>query len=151
SENEISFFRRRGLGRIDETGDLVSRCRVPRPSRGQIEEGIRSRASSLPAFRRKKKGVNTSMQGETSEINQLLRRASEGDSGCWQALMGQSRGRLHRMVAFRLDQRLQGRVDPSDVLQDAYLEACQDLDSYMREPAMPFFLWLRGIAGNKLR
>jgi RNA polymerase sigma-70 factor (ECF subfamily) len=91
------------------------------------------------------------MPGETSEIDQLLRLASEGDSGSWQALMGQSRGRLHRMVAFRLDQRLQGRVDPSDVLQDAYLEAWQDLGSYMRAPAMPFFLWLRGIAGNKLR
>jgi RNA polymerase sigma-70 factor (ECF subfamily) len=58
---------------------------------------------------------------------------------------------LHRMVTFRLDQRLQGRVDPSDVLQDAYLEAWQDLGTYIRQPAMPFFLWLRGIAGNKLR
>jgi RNA polymerase sigma-70 factor (ECF subfamily) len=55
------------------------------------------------------------------------------------------------MVAFRLDQRLQGRIDPSDVLQDAYLEAWRDLDAYLRLPAMPFFLWLRGIAGNKLR
>jgi RNA polymerase sigma-70 factor (ECF subfamily) len=91
------------------------------------------------------------MPGETSNLDQLLRLAAEGDSGSWQALMGQSRGRLHRMVAFRLDQRLQGRVDPSDVLQDAYLEAWQDLGSYMREPPMPFFLWLRGIAGNKLR
>jgi RNA polymerase sigma-70 factor (ECF subfamily) len=55
------------------------------------------------------------------------------------------------MVAFRLDQRLQGRIDPSDVLQDAYLEAWKDLDAYIRLPAVPFFLWLRGIAGNKLR
>jgi RNA polymerase sigma-70 factor (ECF subfamily) len=91
------------------------------------------------------------MPGETSDLDQLLRLAAQGDSGSWQALMGQSRGRLQRMVAFRLDQRLQGRVDPSDVLQDAYLEAWQDLGSYLREPAMPFFLWLRGIAGNKLR
>jgi RNA polymerase sigma-70 factor, ECF subfamily len=55
------------------------------------------------------------------------------------------------MVAFRLDQRLQGRVDPSDVLQDAYVEAWQDLGIYMKQPVMPFFLWLREIAGNKLR
>ncbi len=91
------------------------------------------------------------MPDPTSEIDQLLQRAAEGDSGSWQELMGQSRQRLHRMVAFRLDQRLQGRVDPSDVLQDAYLEAWQDLGTYMRAPAMPFFLWLRGITGNKLR
>jgi DNA-directed RNA polymerase specialized sigma24 family protein len=91
------------------------------------------------------------MPDETNETDQLLERASQGDPGSWHALLGQSRQRLHRMVAFRLDQRLQGRVDPSDVLQDAYLEAWQDLGTYMRQPAMPFFLWLRGIAGNKLR
>ena len=55
------------------------------------------------------------------------------------------------MVAFRLDARLKGRVDPSDVLQDAYLEAWRDLGSYLRRPEIPFFLWLRGIAGNKPR
>jgi RNA polymerase sigma-70 factor (ECF subfamily) len=55
------------------------------------------------------------------------------------------------MVSFRLDQRLQGRVDPSDILQDTYIEAWQDLNTYLQVPAMPFFLWLRGIAGNKLR
>jgi RNA polymerase sigma-70 factor (ECF subfamily) len=55
------------------------------------------------------------------------------------------------MVAFRLDQRLRGRVDPSDVLQDAYLEAWRGLGSYLDRPEIPFFLWLRGIAGNKLR
>jgi RNA polymerase sigma-70 factor (ECF subfamily) len=55
------------------------------------------------------------------------------------------------MVAFRLDHRLQGRVDPSDVLQDAYLEAWRNLPAYVEQPSMPFFLWLRGIAGNKVR
>jgi RNA polymerase sigma-70 factor (ECF subfamily) len=91
------------------------------------------------------------MPDQTDEVDQLLRLAAEGDPGSWEALLGQSRQRLHRMVAFRLDQRLQGRVDPSDVLQDAYLEAWQDLGSYIRQPPMPFFLWLRGIAGNKLK
>jgi RNA polymerase sigma-70 factor (ECF subfamily) len=91
------------------------------------------------------------MPEETSENDELLRLAAQGDSQSWDALVGQSRQRLHRMVAFRLDQRLQGRVDPSDVLQDAYLEAWRDLPAYIERPAVPFFLWLRGIAGNKLR
>jgi RNA polymerase sigma-70 factor (ECF subfamily) len=91
------------------------------------------------------------MSDQSSEVDQLLQLAAQGDSVSWEALLGQSRQRLHRMVTFRLDQRLQGRVDPSDVLQDAYLEAWQDLGTYIRQPAMPFFLWLRGIAGNKLR
>jgi RNA polymerase sigma-70 factor (ECF subfamily) len=91
------------------------------------------------------------MSEGTRENDERLRRAAQGDAESWQALVGESRERLRRMVAFRLDQRLQGRIDPSDVLQDAYLEAWQDLGMYLREPAMPFFLWLRGIAGNKLR
>jgi RNA polymerase sigma-70 factor (ECF subfamily) len=86
-----------------------------------------------------------------SENDELLRLASEGDPTSWEALVGRSRSRLRRMVAFRLDQRLQGRVDPSDVLQDAYLEAWKDLGAYLREPPMPFFLWLRSVASSKLR
>ena len=54
------------------------------------------------------------------------------------------------MVAFRLDPRLQGRIDPRDVLQEVYLEASEHRADYLQQPAMPFFLWLRGIAGHKL-
>ena len=89
------------------------------------------------------------MPEETGENDELLRRAAAGDGESWEALVGRSR--LRRMVAFRLDQRLPGRVDPSDVLQDAYLEAWRGLGSYLDRPEIPFFLWLRGIAGNKLR
>ena len=92
-----------------------------------------------------------SMTEQTSELDDLLRQAAQGDAESWEALLGRSRQRLHRLVAFRLDERLRGRVDPSDVLQDAYLEAWQDLGAYVRQPAIPFYLWLRGIAGNKLR
>jgi RNA polymerase sigma-70 factor, ECF subfamily len=93
----------------------------------------------------------TSMPDGTNENDERLRLAAQGDAGSWQALVEESRQRLRRMVAFRLDHRLQGRVDPSDVLQDAYLEAWRDLGAYLRRPEIPFFLWLRGIAGNKLR
>jgi RNA polymerase sigma-70 factor, ECF subfamily len=97
------------------------------------------------------KRVVSSMSEGANKIEERLRQAAQGDAQSWEALVAESRPRLRRMVAFRLDQRLSGRVDPSDVLQDTYLEAWQDLDGYLRVPAMPFFLWLRGIAGNKLR
>jgi RNA polymerase sigma-70 factor (ECF subfamily) len=87
----------------------------------------------------------------TNKSEEQLRRAAQGDAESWEALVADSRQRLRRMVAFRLDQRLQGRVDPSDVLQDTYLEAWKDLGAYLQLPELPFFLWLRGIAGNKLR
>ncbi len=93
----------------------------------------------------------SSMPEGTNQNDERLRLAAQGDAESWESLVAESRQRLRRMVAFRLDQRLQGRIDPSDVLQDAYLEAWRDLEAYIRVPAMPFFLWLRGIAGNKLR
>src|SRR5215471_13969920 len=91
------------------------------------------------------------MTGDSSETNRLLKRAAEGDQESWGSLLTRHRERLRRMVAFRMDQRLQGRIDPSDVIQEAYLEASRHLADYLREPSLPFFLWLRGIAGNKLR
>ncbi len=92
------------------------------------------------------------MAGNSSETDdRLLQQAAEGDKESWGALLTRHRERLRRMVAFRLDPRLQGRLDPSDVIQDVYLEAAQHLAADLPQPALPFFLWLRGIAGNKLR
>jgi RNA polymerase sigma-70 factor, ECF subfamily len=95
--------------------------------------------------------MGSAMPDNSSETNRLLWRAADGDPESWGALLARHEGRLRRLVAFRLDQRLQGRLDPSDVLQEAALEAWQHLADYLRQPALPFFLWLRGIAANKLR
>jgi RNA polymerase sigma-70 factor (ECF subfamily) len=65
-------------------------------------------------------------------------------------LLAKYHDRLWRMVALRLDQRLQGRVAPSDVLQEAYAEAAAGLADYMRNPTLPFFLWLRLLVGSRL-
>jgi RNA polymerase sigma-70 factor (ECF subfamily) len=54
------------------------------------------------------------------------------------------------MVALRMDQRLQGRIDASDVIQEAYLEAWTRLPEYLRNPTMPFFLWLRLLTAQRL-
>jgi RNA polymerase sigma-70 factor (ECF subfamily) len=86
----------------------------------------------------------------SSETGRLVRRAADGDKNSWGALLTRHDDRLRRMLALRLDQRLQGRIDEADVLQEVYLEASRCLTDYLREPKMPFFLWLRGIAGNKL-
>jgi RNA polymerase sigma-70 factor (ECF subfamily) len=60
------------------------------------------------------------------------------------------RERLRRMVQLRLDRRVAARVDPSDVLQDAYLDASQQLDQYVARPPMSLFLWLRFLTGQRL-
>jgi len=90
------------------------------------------------------------MVGDSSETDRLLQRAAQGDQQEWAALLARHRERLRRMVALRLDHRLQGRIDASDVIQEAYLEAWSRLADYLRNPTMPFFLWLRFLAGQKL-
>jgi len=80
----------------------------------------------------------------------LLRRASNGDEAALAALFGRYRKRLRQMVRLRLDRRLQGRVDPSDVLQEAYLDVAQQLPYYLKKPEMSFFLWLRVVTGQRL-
>jgi RNA polymerase sigma-70 factor (ECF subfamily) len=81
---------------------------------------------------------------------ELLRRAADGDQAALADLLSPYRSRLKRMVRVRLNPRLQGRVDDSDVIQDALLEASQRLQEYLQEPNLPFFLWLRYLTGQKL-
>jgi RNA polymerase sigma-70 factor (ECF subfamily) len=65
-------------------------------------------------------------------------------------LFQQHRERLHRMVRLRLDRRLRTRIDASDVIQDAYLEAAQRFEEYQKNPEVPPFIWLRFLTGQKL-
>ena len=90
------------------------------------------------------------MTAETADPRELLRRAGAGDSQALSELFTRYRDRLRWMVRLRLNRRLQGRVDPSDVIQEAYLEISKNLPEYLRDPKMPFFLWLRYITGQKL-
>jgi RNA polymerase sigma-70 factor (ECF subfamily) len=91
------------------------------------------------------------MANESSEASQdLLRRAAAGNEQACHELFSRYRDRLKRMVRLRLSRRLQGRVDDSDVLQEAYLEVTRKLSEYQREPILPFFLWLRHMTGLKL-
>jgi RNA polymerase sigma-70 factor (ECF subfamily) len=80
----------------------------------------------------------------------LLRRAGAGDARALGELFTLHDARLRRMVKLRLDPRVQGRVDPADVVQEAYLEASAHLTGYLQDPKLPFFLWLRLLTAQKL-
>jgi len=88
--------------------------------------------------------------GNSGETDELLRRVAQGAPQEWGALLDRHRARLRRMVALRLDRRHQGRLDASDVIQEAFLEASARLADYLRQPDMPFFLWLRFLTGQKM-
>jgi RNA polymerase sigma-70 factor, ECF subfamily len=90
------------------------------------------------------------MADEASHTKVLLARAAAGDSLAWGALLTTQRERLARMVAFRIDSRLAGRLDPDDVVQEAFVEASDHRDDYFRTSSGPLFLWLRGVVMNKL-
>jgi RNA polymerase sigma-70 factor (ECF subfamily) len=85
----------------------------------------------------------------TSE-EMLLERAAAGDVGAWGALLTAHEPRLCRMVTFRLDPRLQGRIDASDVIQEVFVQAAAHREDFFHQPPLPLFLWLRGIVSNKL-
>lgn len=80
----------------------------------------------------------------------LIRSAAAGDQAALAELFARHRGRLRLIVHLRLDRRLQGRVDPSDVLQEAYIDLAEKLPEYGRKEAMPFFLWLRLVTLERL-
>ena len=87
---------------------------------------------------------------ETRETDDLLRRARAGDNEALGALFSLHRERLKLMVRLRLDPRLQGRADASDVLQEAFLDVSRRFPEYAANPNMPVFLWLRFLTGQRL-
>jgi RNA polymerase sigma-70 factor, ECF subfamily len=86
----------------------------------------------------------------SSETSALLQRAAAGDQQSLGLLFAQHRERLRRMVTLRLDHRLQGRIDASDVIQETFLDASAGLPGYVQNPVLPFYLWLRFLTGIRL-
>jgi RNA polymerase sigma-70 factor (ECF subfamily) len=84
------------------------------------------------------------------DTTELQRRIERGDESALVELYAHYRERLRRMVKLRLDRRLQGRLDPSDVLQEASIDVVQRAREYLASPSMPVFLWLRWITGQRL-
>ncbi len=85
--------------------------------------------------------------GETQE---LLAQVRQGETAAVERLLTRHRDALRRVIALRLDPALAPRIDASDVVQDVLLEASQRLQDYLRQPAMPFHLWLRHIARDHI-
>jgi len=90
------------------------------------------------------------MASEPSDLVELHRRIERGDESALLDLFTRHRDRLKRMVKLRLDRRLQGRIDPSDVLQEASIDVVRRAREYLASPSMPVFLWLRWITGERL-
>src|SRR6516162_5986240 len=86
------------------------------------------------------------MWPDEPQTQQMLSQARQGEAGAVDRLLTAHREPLRRMIGLRLDPALAARLDPSDIVQDVLLEAHRRLSDYLRDPVMPFHLWLRHIA-----
>src|SRR5262245_13670104 len=84
------------------------------------------------------------------ETEELIERAARGEDAARHELLIQHRDRLKRMVAAHLDRRLAARVDPSDIVQEALLDAYRELSDYLRHRPLPVYPWLRQLAWERL-
>lgn len=89
----------------------------------------------------------TDLLPEQSEIQQALELEGEEALARYFEFV---QHRLERIVHFRLDYRLTGRVSESDVIQETFVRAAQRLDGYLQKKDMPFFVWLRLETTQKL-
>jgi RNA polymerase sigma-70 factor, ECF subfamily len=80
----------------------------------------------------------------------MLDEAKTGDSAAVERLLGEFREPLRKVIDLRLDPVLARRVDASDIVQDVLLEANQRLTEYLKSPNMPFHLWLRHLAQDRI-
>jgi RNA polymerase sigma-70 factor (ECF subfamily) len=90
------------------------------------------------------------MLDDRGDQDELSRRMRAGEQSALAELLTRSRDRLRNVVQLRLDRRLQGRIDASDVLQEAFIDAAQRLAEYAADPAMPPYLWLRFLTVQRL-
>ena len=94
--------------------------------------------------------MGTLMDKTPGDSTDPIDRLRGGDRGSLAELFDKHRDRLRRMVELRIDARLRARLDPSDVLQEAFLDVNHDLDAYLADPKLPPLLWLRLHVGRRL-
>jgi len=84
------------------------------------------------------------------ETDRLLDDARKGEPGAVDKLLGEFREPLRQVIGLRLDPAVARRVDASDIVQDVLVEANQRLTDYLKKPDMPFHLWLRHLAQDRI-
>lgn len=94
--------------------------------------------------------MNTGIWPDASETQALLADAGRGDAAAVNRLLEKHRETLRRLVQVRLDRAIARRVDASDIVQDVLIEANTRLADFLADPRMPFHLWLRHLAKDRI-
>jgi RNA polymerase sigma-70 factor (ECF subfamily) len=90
------------------------------------------------------------LKADSSETRRLLQLGRGGDAAAFEELFRRHRAFVRQVIDSRLDDRLRARVDPSDIVQETQMEAFRKLDDYLDREPMPFRLWLRHTAYERL-
>ena len=87
---------------------------------------------------------------DPSEQERLVRQVQLGDTDAFVELFAGYRQRLKRLLQLRMDHRMRGREDASDVLQEVFIDARQRLHHYLKKPELSFYVWLRQLTMQRL-
>lgn len=87
---------------------------------------------------------------DSTATSAILQRIDNGDRRAVERLFARHRGYLRQVIEMRLDRRLRARVDPSDVVQETELTAFQQLSGFLAQRGVPFRVWLRRTAQERL-
>ncbi|MFL5342830.1 MAG: sigma-70 family RNA polymerase sigma factor [Gemmataceae bacterium] len=90
------------------------------------------------------------MWPDAQRVQTLLDQARTGDPAASDELLALCRDPLRRAVELRLDPQLARREDASDITQKVLIDAHRRLRDYLRDPRMPFALWLRHMAKDRI-
>ena len=90
------------------------------------------------------------MWPEAANTQELLLEIQGGDTDAVNRLLERHRESVRKLVGFRLDPALARRVDASDIVQEVMIDAHRRLDDYLKNPSMPFHLWLRQMAMDRM-
>jgi RNA polymerase sigma-70 factor, ECF subfamily len=90
------------------------------------------------------------VQPDSSETCALLEAIRRGGARALESLLERYRPELRDFIEWHFDPRMRARVDPSDVVQDTQLEVVRRMDEFLANQPMPFRLWLRKKAIERL-
>jgi RNA polymerase sigma-70 factor (ECF subfamily) len=90
------------------------------------------------------------MWPDSNQTHELLKQAECGDGDAVSRLLERHREPLRRAIHMRLDRAIERRVDASDIVQEVLIDASRRLPEYLKNPVLPFHLWLRQIARDRL-
>lgn len=88
---------------------------------------------------------------DSNEVERCLERMRQGDSAALADLFDIFRPKLTRMIELRIGDQLAARIDANDVMQEAFVDAAKKIDGYLRDCPTSIFVWLRGIAIDRLQ